>query len=588
MATTVTNLSSVWNNSINETSSLVSASGLPGDYQVDDISLLQACNVVGSNSAIPGLSATNFPNYSLSTLESLDNDFGGTTPTSLTVSRVMKESVGEDAYCNGFFINYAGSYVVTSFLPSTTVYKNGSSVGSITAARDQLTVTSLVVGDRISFNKPCVLHNTTGPGAQGVYTGYCGYTFATRIDRYTVTIYIFNMSTSDTINYEVKSTTTSDSNVTSMNDVASGTISAGGFATIGPTATQGNYYIIADGLVCCTRGQFPGNDVLMLYPLTMEPKYGWFSSNGHIHSVNNAFVEESNSGGGDDIKGRTSGNGSGTFFTGLSSGRGNVFTSDGVASPFPGGNYFSGEASVVYADPGPTTGEGTLFAAESQGDGNGGEMTSFTAVKAHGVACISGDGAAWVAFVRAGANTEPTFATGFDQVILHYDGEGGFIESISFNNGTTSYPPIQKAYIGNGSGTGVAANAGDFFYCIGGMQAFHDTDSSVKDESNMVMSEVVSLPELYELNFNGSSGTAGYTSSTNACSQGASGVQINLYCTSTAMAVGEVLSLSDTTGNTFTPFNGEAKYFRHIPAGSRTAYSVQVGYNGVILAFASC
>ena len=587
--TSVTKLSKVWQNSTNETASLVSASGLSGDYVFDDISLLQSCNVVGSNASIPGLNSANFPNYALSTLESLDNNFGGSDITDFGVSRVMRDDVDEDAYCNSFFISYNGNYQLRSFMSgTTTIYKNGTSAGTITAARSVTTLSSLVVGDRISFDKPCSIHNTTTPGTQGIYNGYCGYSFATRIDRRTVTFRIFNMSTTDTINYEVKSTSTSDSNVTSMTDFASGTISSGGFATVGPTATQGNYFIIADGLICCTRGDFPSSDVIMLYPLTMDPKYGWYSSNGHTFAVNNAFVEESDSGGGNDIKGRTSGNGQGNIITGLNSGQGNVFISDGVSSPFPTGNYFSGEASVIYADPGPTTGEGTLFGAESQGDGNGTEMTSFTATAAHSYACVSGAGASWVAFVRAGANTEPAYASGADPVILHYDGEDFFQQAISFNGGTSTYPPISKAYIGNGSGTGTFANAGDYFYCTHPMQAFHDTDASDKDESNMIMSNEIFLVGLNLLNFMGSTESAGYASAALACSNGASGEQINIYCTGEEMAEGQVLSESDTTGNTFTPFNGENEFFRYIPAGSRTAYSVQVGYNGIIIAFSAC
>ena len=587
--TSVTKLSKVWGNSTNETASLVSASGLSGDYVFDDISLLQSCNVVGSNASIPGLNSANFPNFSLSTLESLDNNFGGSDITDFGVSRVMRDDVDEDAYCNSFFISYNGNYQLRSFMSgTTTIYKNGTSAGTITAARSTTTLSSLVVGDRISFDKPCSIHNTTTPGTQGIYNGYCGYSFATRIDRRTITFRIFNMSTTDTINYEVKRTSTSDSNVTSMTDFASGTISSGGFATVGPTATQGNYFIIADGLICCTRGDFPSSDVIMLYPLTMDPKYGWFSSNGHTFAVNNAFVEESDSDGGDDIKGRTSGNGQGNIITGLNSGAGNVFISDGVSSPFPGGNYFSGEASVIFASPGPTTGAGTLFGAESQGDGNGTEMTTFTATAAHSYACISGAGAAWVAFVRAGANTLPAYASGADPVILHYDGEDFFQQAISFNIGTTSYPPISKAYIGNGSGTGTAANAGDWFVCNFPMQAFQDTTAALKDESNMIMGEIITLPELVQLTFNGVSSTGGYSSSTLACSNGASGEAITVFCTDEAMAEGQFLAKTQTTGDVLNPFNGEGKFFRHIPPGTRTAYYVQVNYNGVITAFSTC
>jgi hypothetical protein len=51
-----------------------------------------------------------------------------------------------------------------------------------------------------------------------------------------------------------------------------------------------------------------------LYPMVLEgPIYGWFSTSGHLFSVNAAQVGRTNSGGGDAIIGRSSANGTQTL-----------------------------------------------------------------------------------------------------------------------------------------------------------------------------------------------------------------------------------------------------------------------------------
>lgn len=563
-------LSEVWDNILEMWTTSPSAT--------TNISVEACANVIGFNASIPSVSeppmGVDDANYPLDGFGGLNTTLSANTNTGF--QRIMKTSAGVGDICNTFFCVYAASYTIRSFMSSTRIYKNNSSVGTIASARGTLALASLVIGDKISFDKPCTLYQNSNPGVQGAYAGYAGYAFAGRIDRYTRGFQIFNLS-QRTLNYQLLRSTTNDSNVTSMTSVATGTITSGGSAypVGGGTATVGNYYILCDQLACAYIGAPPSQDTVMLYPLSMDNKYGWYSQNGHTFAVNNAEVGRNNSGGGNTITARRADNNSGAIISTLGSGRDNAYSTTSVGATLTGGFYFSGDPCVVYST--TTGGAGTLFTAESQGDGNGSEMTSFTTAKSHARATVSGGGAAWVAFVTAGFSGSTATSGNYTDVIMRFNSAGTFQDAQSFTGQNTTDPHLSSAYWGNGSGTGTYASAGDFFYSTVAVQGYQDTDATDKDESNMIMSNDIDLPEptAYLIS------TAGYSTAALACSEGSIGLEV--YSPSTSIAVGAVL-FTDSQYNT--PHNGLTQYWRYLIG--RSAYSIQIDYNGIVLAFAGC
>jgi len=531
-----------------------------GNIDVSDISLEEVCNIIGAKAALPNIVVTG--NYDLNNFWGLDNSYSDQNLASGHF-RTLQSALGQDANSNTHFCSYNGNYVARSFASgTTTIYKNGSSAGTISSARGTLSLNSLVVGDRISSPQPFVFYHSTNPGVQGAYGGYMGYMFATRIDRRTITFHIFNLDPSNSTSYVILYTATSDANVTSMTLVASGTITGGSYASYGPTATQGNYYILTSGLTCCVRGDYPTSDVVMMYPMTYQNLYGWYSSNGHTFSVNNAVCARTDAGGGDTISGRDVDNQSQTIIGSLGTGNGNTFTSDGV-STITGGNYFSGEASVVYNGSMPiASGPATLMAAESQGDGNGTEMTSFTSYTAMGRVCVSGGGAAWNAFVKPGWSGSAQQYPNYGDVIMRFNSSGTYQDSQPFSGNNTTVPFLSSAYFGNGSGTGTSANAGDFFVCNVPVQGYQDTDQVDKDEANMIMTNVtdnvIPTPSSFTI-YAYTSQYAGIASSGDACGEIGTSYPITLYSPSATVANGIVLFRDSAY---LTPMGGGNLYYK--------------------------
>ena len=546
------------------------------NYGMEDV-----FNTIGAEAALPNIATTG--NYELNSLWGLDNSY---SENNLATGhfRTLQSPLGVDANSNIYFCSYNGNYVARSFKSgTTTIYKNGSSAGTITSARGTLSLNSLVVGDRISGDKPFVFYNSGNPGVQGAYGGYMGYMFATRIDRRTITFHIFNLDPDNSCSYIILRTSTSDANVTSMTNAGSGTISAGSYVAFGPTATQGNYYIQTSGLTCCVRGDYPSSDVVMMYPMSQENLYGWFSSNGHTFSVNNAECARLDSGGGDDILGRDVDNQSTTIIGSLGTGNGNTFTSDGV-STITGGNYFSGEASVVYNSSfAGAVRAGTIFAAESQGDGNGTEMTSFTSATAHGRMCVSGGGAAWNAFVKVGWSGSAQEYPNYGDVIMRFNSGGTFQEALPFSGNNTTEPYLSSAYFGNGSGTGTSANAGDFFLCNVAVQGYQDTDQSDKDEANMIMTnDVDSLAANSYTIYAFNEDLEGVGTATDACNEIGTTYPHEVYSPG-SFADGNVIFNDDVF---FFPFGGATNYFVYY--SGRTKYRFECSGEGIISDFGLC
>ena len=438
--------------------------------------------------------------------------------------------------------------------------------------------------DRITFDRPCTINQVTGgglggqPGIQGAYGGYGGFSFATRIDRYSPIMYIFNLDQNES-SYEIMSTT-STGNVTSMNSVSSGQISSGDYISYSPG--NGNYFIQTNKLACVWRGA-ASQDTCMLFPLTLEPIYGWYSSNGHTFGANNARCTRTNGGGGDGIAGIAT-NAANSSFGSNGTGDDNVLISDNVPVVLRGGSYFSGNGCAVYNDTiNNTSGPGTMLAAESQADGNGGEQTTFTSERAHARAAMTNEGSAWNAFISAGFSGSAPSQPLYSDVIMRFNSAGTYQGAASFTGQNSQKPFSSKSYFGNGAGTGTSANAGDFFWSSCRVQGYQDTDSTKKDETNHIMSATVTLPDVEEHQIRPDFDFVGAPDANEACSLRTS--TFFVYSPSATLQEGDVLFA--TTSSTYdTPFNGLRTWYKLTVGASN--HAIQVDYNGIIMSFDNC
>tara|TARA_R110000765_G_scaffold25233_1_gene62545 strand:- start:71 stop:1813 length:1743 start_codon:yes stop_codon:yes gene_type:complete len=556
-----------------------------------NISINELANTTGFNASIPSISQPPMgDNYadSLRGFDAMAVNYASTQGEGH--ERIMSVDTvnGPSNLCNSFFIPYTTSYNVRSFKSSTKVYRNGTLQTTITNARGVISFSSLTLGDRISSDKPIAVNNSTFPGLQGVYAGYAGFSFATRRDRYTKTFRIFNTSGVD-CSYQIMFTSTSNANVTTMTSVSTGTIYAYGYASYSTNST-GNYFILCNQLCVVYQAQIGATSVadsIMCYPLSNENKYGFFSQNGHTFAVNNNQVARDNSGGGDIIRGVAT-----TVYNAsilqCGSGRENAYPLDSITTLLRGGAYFSGAATVLYnASNSDSTTPSSIFTAESQADGNGGEMTSFTSVKTHARATVTGGGSAWNAFVSAGfSGSTPTYPL-YADVIMRFNSSGTYQSAESFIGQNSVTPNISKAYFGNGAGTGTSANAGDFFLSSCAVQGYQDTDVGDKDESNMIMSNGIDLPSVQSHILGGLTGIEkGWEDETVAC-EASRFPTFTIYSPSINISSGVVLF--KTNSSVFdTPFNGQDYWWRYNTPGTALNYAILVGYNGIVDEMYAC
>ena len=568
-----------------------SASSYDDAYE-SNISLQDMASVTGNQASLPDAATQIVPNgdYALS------GSFGGLANISVNTDSYVRKMINgslKGDICNTIFIAHDGTYKITTFEDSNTISKNGTGISTLTNRGDSTSLAALVKGDQIHGSRPFTCHHTNYPGMQGAYGGYAGFCFATRRDRSSPILYLQNLS-NEIASVQVLFTSVGNSNRTSLTSVhthelGKWDVTGGGnqFDDTYTMASSGQYFIISDKLICCWRGQGPTSDTSAMYPLSSEHLYGWYSSDGHTFAVNNAEVGRTNSGGGGTIKGVDSGGSSADIIASLSSGKQNCFGSTSANSTIRGGSYFSGDCCVVFDNDVLTGGIGkTLFAAESQADGNGSNQTFFTGKRAHGRIAMVGGACAWNAFVSSGFSGSAPPSTGYADVIMRFNSSDVFQEAKSFSGQSSTSPHSSKAYFGNGSGTGTTANAGDYFICNVAVQGYMDTDSSDKDETNCFMTNEITLPTatahtLYADAF--SSGTPGqvepWESSTAACDDLNSGGALGgtVYSPSSTLANGSVLFWDQ---NYLYPVNGQNLYLG-IGAG-RSFSQFQLGYNGVL------
>ena len=296
--------------------------------------------------------------------------------------RYMKNGAALGDFSNMFFIGVAGTYFFRAFKDSTTIYKNGSSVATISTAMSASSAT-LAVGDRIEGNKPFMLNNNTYPNLTGAYAGFAGYTFATRVDRNSpMGLMVISLVALNSI--QVSYTTTGGADITSLtieHTLTNVTQYSAFTCTLDDTR---NYFIYSTKPICVYRMR-ASLDTMPLYPMTSEPKFGWYSTNGHILTTNNATANRAASTTHREIKVLNSNGGVNTEIN-TSPAALSVYSLIGVSTNSRGGHHFLGPGAKTISDPdnGSTEFPMQLFTAESQGDGSGSEMTPHVSSKAFG------------------------------------------------------------------------------------------------------------------------------------------------------------------------------------------------------------
>jgi hypothetical protein len=268
------------------------------------------------------------------------------------------------------YVPLATTFRIYPYNNNTAYYKNGTLQGTVNVG--SYANITCAAGDRFSADEPIATYPTSNPEYEAAYSGWSGFKFASRVDRYqTTTFYVF-APLSTVANINAYATTTSDASISDAGFAFASTtnLSHHGMWSFNVTTITNNILIEASDPICVVAYGSSTRDVRRLYPLNRNDKFGVFSSGGHIFScanwdnnaVNATLVGYSSN--------QTSTTNFSTAFDPQNAG-GKVFYTDSSGGP-TGGSAFVGPA-VRLKD---TTGK-SLFTAESQGDGDGGEMTSF-------------------------------------------------------------------------------------------------------------------------------------------------------------------------------------------------------------------
>tara|TARA_R110001599_G_scaffold294591_1_gene498581 strand:+ start:193 stop:1953 length:1761 start_codon:yes stop_codon:yes gene_type:complete len=399
--------------------------------------------------------------------------------------RVDEHSLGD--INNMFFCAFSGNYTVRTWNNNTSVYKNGSLVSTPASAGDTVSMAALIVGDRIEFSKPCSFYFNNVEGLTGAYGGYAGYCFGFRNDRQSaaadlnkIQMFVIDNSVGQgpgDNGIELGYTTTDDSNVTSIslqfNEAWEQTYQNYG----DDLSITRNYVAQSSRLMCCWRGRATAEaiyDAFPIYPMTTEPKYGWYSQGGHILAAAGPYQKRDGSSTGYQVQTRTN-----TTTT-------NEFTATtNVAEWFRGDKntganssaYFAGTPAVTFIEGGVdgSTGAGPIFAAESQGDGNGTEMTSHVGEAAMAKFTVIPASADWAAFIA-------TISTG-KGVVMRFNSSNTWQETKQINSfaNTSAYKFVCTRF--------TSTSANDSFWATVPVQGYSDVNSSQDDESNLIMGD---------------------------------------------------------------------------------------------------
>lgn len=240
-----------------------------------------------------------------------------------------------------WMIPATGTYRFVGAADDTIVYRNGAS--EFTLQKYQLITANLTTGDIISTNNKLLVFALNG--TTGLPYAWSGYIFAHREDRFDPTAYITGTEKDGVINVYINGIFSEQIN-----------ISKDTLTTL--LMSLGNYTFYSNVPICIFVGQLTSEDTMPLYPCEENIIYGCASSNGHVIAVfNNTSTTEY----------ATNGNVNSRPI--LDSGSYNEFAN-------LGGSQFTGP-SVALSSNKPV-------AAESQADGDGGEMTPFVGQQGFG------------------------------------------------------------------------------------------------------------------------------------------------------------------------------------------------------------
>ena len=558
-----------------------------GNIEADFSQLSTISNIIGYNPGVPSVTLEGIDDgmVKMEKLKSIPYDSQGNVTRGIIRHMTSSAwSVGE--YCNMFFIVLAGNYTVRGWCNSTTVYKNGTSAGTVTAG-GTLALNSLAIGDRIEASKPYSLYYNGLPGLYGAYAGFAGYGFATRNDRQSATngnkLYVFCLDYEpDAETYsgvQIQSTTTSNSNVTSTIDELDEEW-GGVYEEFNVSMGLKAYFVASNVLCCAWRGRAISTaiyDSIPMYPLTPEPKYGWYSSGGHILACAGPYQTRDASTSNYQVKTRTSSTSTTEFSLSTSVEKwARQDTNTGANS----GTAFAGSPAVTFSDPTGSNGQGSLFAPESQGDGDGTEMTPHVGSNAASTYHCNPGGGNWQVHMSLFTGSEG------GGVVQRFNNSRTFVESYTLGNSTNGFSNTTSHTFASCRFTSLSA--GDVFVTTPARNGGHsqslawaDMDSSDDDETYLPAGDDMDGFDFtsYTMYYDEEESNFLSTSAVNACNLEDN--SITVYSPSSTVQSGMVIYLQNTditspmvtvTGASARAEGGFAKV---VPFGSRTSYYIE-------------
>jgi len=433
-------------------------------------------NVLGYNPGIPS-NAVIGTNIIMGNWHGIANNSAGNNQNAV-IRHMSSSNWTLGAIGNMFFIVYAGNYRVIS------------SQGIVTNAGTVTNVNSLSVGDRIECNKPFSLYYNGLPGLYGAYAGFSGYGFATRNDRESTTngnkFYMF--CTQDEPDgtggafFDVRYTTANNSNVTSTTQDFDDEWSAAYEEFNTSMANNRSYFAGSNVLMCAWRGRSTGSslyDSVPMYPLTPEPKFGWYSQGGHILACAGPYQARDGSTSNYQVKTRTSSTSTTEFSLSTSVEKWARSDSNTGANTT---SKFAGSPAVTFANPTGSNGQAPLFTAESQGDGDGTEMTPHVGSDCASIYHCNPGGGNWQVHMSLFTGSEG------GGVVQRFNSSRTFVESYALGNSTNGFTNTTSHPFASCRFTNL--NAGDVFITTparGGAHsqslAWADMDGSDDDET---------------------------------------------------------------------------------------------------------
>lgn len=373
---------------------------------------------------------------------------------------------------NTFICVKAGTYTFRSYHSGNRIWKNGTVVQSNVNAFLDPRSFSCAAGDRINADYPIATRSAQHDLGM-VYMGYAGYAFAHRRDRNGGAT--LNMIIPDGVANIKVLYTLSTGQQTSLSQQSAITVNSSPWQrrTVSLSNTR-NYFIISDRPIACYINLTSGagtNDSLPLFPMSTDPIYGQFSNNGHILTTTNYYTHKNgNSVSNQTYQYRTDGASYAEINTTVNSN--SVYTDSAATSS--GGTFFTGAGAKVL-------GEGNnLIAAESQGDGNGSEMTPFVNAKAMGEAGMIMSGTDWVYFI----SDEPV-------QIDYFDDQHNLLTTFTLA-GNSTYDVYDYRWTSVPAGAHFITNPnhrgkGKFYM-------YYDSATSLDDERVVIMADDWSVP----------------------------------------------------------------------------------------------